>query len=62
MEIEAIPVTLDQRIEYLKQTAAMVKVNKKSFPWAAVIISFLAGAGICIAVVYWWPKKDDKKK
>jgi hypothetical protein len=61
MEIEINPVTLDQRIEHLKQAAANTEVNKKSFPWAAVIISVLTGAGICLAVIYWWPKKKDKE-
>ncbi len=62
MEIEINPVTLDQRIEYLKQAVANVEVNKKSFPWLTVIISALAGAGICLAVIYWWPKKKGEEK
>jgi len=62
MEIEITPVTLDQRIEYLKQVAAKAEANKKSFPWVAVIISFLAGAGTCLVVIYLWTKKKDKEK
>ena len=62
MEIEINPVTLDQRIEHLKQAAANTAANKKSFPWAAVIISGLVGAGICLAVIYWPLKKKDKEK
>jgi len=61
MEIEINPVTLDQRIEYLKQAAANTEASKKSFPWAAVIISGLVGAGVCLLVTYWRRKKRDKE-
>jgi hypothetical protein len=62
MEIEVSPVTLEQRIEFLKNAAANVEMNKKIFPWTVVIISGLVGAGMCLVVTYWWRRKKDKKK
>ena len=62
MEIEATPVTLEQRMEYLNQVAVNVELNKKYFPWMAVIISGLVGAGICLVLIYMLPKKRDKEK
>ena len=62
MEIEATPVTLEQRIECLNQAAANAPVNKKSFPWGYVIVSGLIGAGICLTFIYYNSKRKNKEK
>jgi phosphotransferase system glucose/maltose/N-acetylglucosamine-specific IIC component len=61
MEIETVQVTLDNRIEYLKQIEKNKEANKESFPWMFVIISLIAGAGICLGVIHYYQKKKEKQ-
>jgi hypothetical protein len=60
MEIQRTPVTLEQRMEYLNQAGTNVEVNKKSFPWMAVIISGLVGASICAGIIYLKRKRKER--
>jgi hypothetical protein len=61
MEIEATQVTLDNRIEYLKKIERNTEVNKASFPLIFVIISLIAGAGICLGLMQYYQKKKEKE-
>jgi phosphotransferase system glucose/maltose/N-acetylglucosamine-specific IIC component len=61
MEIETTPVTLEQRVKFLKQAPENGQVIKKSFLWVAVIISVLATAGICVAFIHYNKKKKEKQ-
>lgn len=61
MEIETTPVTLEQRMKFLKQASENGQVIKKSFPWVAVIISVLAGVGISFAIMHYSKKKKEKQ-
>lgn len=62
MEIETNPVTLEQRIDYLKQAATNADLNRKSFPWATVVISVVAGAGICFGIIFLRKKQKGRQE
>jgi hypothetical protein len=60
MEIERVPVTLKQRIEYLNQTAGHNELNKRSFPWTMVIISLVTGAVLSVVIIYYRHMRKEK--
>jgi hypothetical protein len=62
MEIETVPVTFNQRIDYLKQIAENRALQKKPFPWTIAITSVVIGAGLCIVTLYILQKKKEKEK
>ena len=61
MEIERIPVTLDQRIAYLNQNAENKSAAKKTFPWSIAVISLMIGASLCLIVIYFQQSKKEEE-
>lgn len=59
MEIEASPVTLDQRLDYLNTLEVNQNEPKQSFPWLVAFIFFVGG--IVLTAYLNARKKDDNK-
>lgn len=62
MEIQAKPITFDDRIEHLLKLSENQIATKKKFPWGIAITYGIMGAGAVIMILYLIQRKNGRNK
>lgn len=61
MEIEIIPISLDDRLEYIQQISSNQLANKPKFQWTTAILYFVTGVIVVIGVLEYRKRQQQRK-